>query len=35
MGFPVYAVSWTLLHAEYAYNYEDGWFQFTTEIPGK
>lgn len=23
------------LHAEYAYNYEDGWFQFTTEIPGK
>lgn len=23
------------LHAEYAYNYENGWFQFTAEIPGK
>ena len=23
------------LHAEYAYNYEDGWFQFTAEIPKK
>ena len=23
------------LHAEYAYNYEDGWFQFTAEIPSK
>lgn len=22
-----------LLHAEYTYNYEDGWFQFTAEIP--
>lgn len=23
------------LHAEYAYNYENGWFQFTAEIPKK
>lgn len=23
------------LHAEYAYNYENGWFQFTAEIPSK
>ena len=23
------------LHAEYAYNYEDGWFQFAAEIPSK
>ena len=23
------------LHAEYVYDYEDGWFQFTAEIPGK
>ena len=23
------------LHAEYVYDYEDGWFQFTAEIPTK
>lgn len=23
------------LHAEYVYDYKDGWFQFTAEIPGK
>ena len=23
------------LHAECVYDYKDGWFQFTAEIPGK
>ena len=23
------------LQAEYVYDYKDGWFQFTAEIPGK